>query len=684
MKNLIILLLLSQIAAAQRITGKIPIHTELSYELNTPSLGDKPDGFQSYFDGKLEEYKDVNWDAIFKDKFERRYEFPDVEDVVLSQIKAYSFQGGTQTNPTRFYVIPKGSWNKILIAEFYGNAYKQWQEFNFSPVNVKYLIIQNGDAKPTELEFHGSYNLGYVKAQPNLNVSSVPFKEMVGINMFSWNIVQNWATSYDPAKWAEIGFIHSFRHYIGWNTVEPQKGVYDLTGNWNLPAVYDKLLSEGKTVIVCVKGLPDYIKNTYPYPDEELNPAPFGSDLTKPESYTDAANMWRVIATKFKGRGLWYEIENERNKWWKGRNGYQTAREYAAFLFSCAKAIKEIDPSAKVSIGGIADNNTDYFRGIIDWYKEFQGGVLNFDALNYHVYASDANQQYASSKGVSPEQGRVYENHLPHLLLAQQYGLKCFIGEFGYDHSPYSSQGPPEISGFSIEQTVANWNLRAMLMLQRVKVDGLQFYMWDNQTDDLSNGGVYATSGWHSGGGSTFKYRLTALYAKEALKLLGNYRYELTLSHNPEVDQYDSAGTKRYVAWMPTSSNSSSSYSLASTTFKVYGVDGSVSSKDVITVTETPQFFDKINLTTLPIKQNPGKGKKPVKGSALVYPVPSSDIVSMDKVRQYEVFDMYGRTLLKGMGKQFSVSKLSQGLYFLKYFNEVSGRYEVVKIHKIN
>jgi hypothetical protein len=54
MKNLLLaaLILWSQFVTAQT---KIPIHTELSYELNTPSMGDKPDGFQSYFDGRLEE-----------------------------------------------------------------------------------------------------------------------------------------------------------------------------------------------------------------------------------------------------------------------------------------------------------------------------------------------------------------------------------------------------------------------------------------------------------------------------------------------------------------------------------------------------------------------------------------------------------------------------------------------------
>jgi endoglucanase len=543
--------------------GKIPMHPELFYELNSPTT--KPIGVSKWFNGVLEEDPGiVNWDSIFKDRFEIRYEFPD--EVTLNKIRAFSFQGGTQT-PTRFYVITKeeaakpGPWNKILVAEFFGNAYKTWQEFTFPSIAPKYLIIQRADVIPTELEFYGSYK-GYQKPQPDLSVPSVPFKNMVGINFFSWNIVENWASSFSPAKWAEIGFFHQYRHYIGWNTIEPEKGKYDLTGNWNLPAVYDKLLSEGKIVFVCVKGLPHYLVSTYPSPDEELNPAPYGADLTKPESYTDAANMWRVMATKFQGRGMWYEIENERNKWWKGRNGYQTAREYAAFLYACAKAILEIDPGAKISVGGIADNNIDYFRGIIDWYKEFQGGVLNFHALNYHVYASDANQQYASSKGVSPEQGRVYENHLPQLLLAQQYGLKCFIGEIGYDHSPYSTQGPPEINGFTIEQTVGNWNLRSMLLLSRAKLDGLQFYMWDNITDDLANGGLYATSGWHSGGGTTFKYRLTALYAKQILSILGEYRYEKTIQSSPEIDQYDLNGKKLFVAWWGTSENKKSTYNI--------------------------------------------------------------------------------------------------------------------------
>jgi hypothetical protein len=432
---------------------------------------------------------------------------------------------------------------------------------------------------------------------------------MVGVNMFSWNIVQNWGSVYDPSKWSEIGFVHSFRHYIGWNTLEPSKGVYDFTGNWNLDAVYNKLESEGKTIFICIKGLPGYLQSTYPNGgDPELNPTYYGSDLSDTLSYIDSYRLWKTVATRYKGRKVWYEIENERNKWWKGRNGYQTAREYAAYLYMCAKAIREVDPAAKVSIGGIADNNTDYFKGIIDWYKEYQEGKLNFDALNYHVYASDANQQYASSKGVSPEQAKVYENHLPQLTLAQQHGLKCFIGEIGYDHSPYSTQGPPEIPGFTVEQTVANWNLRSMLMLSRAKLNGLQFYMWDNVTEDLSNGGVYNTSGWHSGGGSTFKYRTTALYAKQALQLLGNYHYESTLQHSPEIDVYDSAGVKMYVAWMPTSNNSKASYSNGQKLkFHALSLEGGLTTGEgtAIEITETPVFFQSIE------SQNPGSAVTP-------------------------------------------------------------------------
>jgi endoglucanase len=671
MKNTLLLLLIiwSQIVTAQRTTGKISIHTELSYELNTPSLGDKPEGFQSYFDGKLEEYKDVNWDAIFKDKFERRYEFPDIEDVIITQIKAYSFEGGTLTNPTRFYIIPKGSWQKVLVAEFYGNAYKQWQTFDFPAINVKYLIIQNGDVKPTELEFYGSYNQGYVKAQPSLNVPSVPFKEMVGINMFSWNIVQNWGGSYDPSKWAEIGFIHSFRHYIGWNTIEPTRGVYDFTGNWNLDAVYNKLEAEGKTILICIKGLPDYLQSTYPNGgDPELNPAPYGSDLSDTLSYLDSYRLWKTVAARYKGRKVWYEIENERNKWWKGRNGYQTAREYAAYLYMCAKGILEADPNAKISIGGIADNNTDYFRGIIDWYKEYKG-ALNFHALNYHVYASDANQQYASSKGVSPEQARVYDNHLPHLLLAQQYSLKCFIGEIGYDHSPYSTQGPPEINGFTIEQTVGNWNLRSMLMLSRAKLDGLQFYMWDNVVEDLLNGGVYNTSGWHSGGGASFQYRKTSLYAMQILKLLGNYRYESTLQHSPEIDVYDSAGIKRYVAWMPTSNNSKGSFTngkiLKPYSISETGKIDTLLNASTLEITEHPILFDIIEGSSpLPIKEKPGKGNgRPTKPKFTVYPNPTTDMVAWDKPRKYKLINQSGIILQQGTAKQISLKKYPQGIY---------------------
>src|SRR5438045_9090349 len=100
------------------------------------------------------------------------------------------------------------------------------------------------------------------------------------------------------------------------------------------------------------------------------------------------------------------ELENERDKFWKGRQAYQTARENAAYLSACydghkgtlghGAGIKKADPNIVVVMGGTASNSTDYLRGIIDWCKEFRGYKpdgsvdLCFDVINYHSYSNTA------------------------------------------------------------------------------------------------------------------------------------------------------------------------------------------------------------------------------------------------------------------------------------------------------
>jgi hypothetical protein len=73
------------------------------------------------------------------------------------------------------------------------------------------------------------------------------------------------------------------------------------------------------------------------------------------------------------------ECENERDKWWKGRKAYQTAREYAANLsafydghlntMGAGVGVKNADKTIQVVMAGVALANTDYFNAM-KWLKD--------------------------------------------------------------------------------------------------------------------------------------------------------------------------------------------------------------------------------------------------------------------------------------------------------------------------
>ena len=325
------------------------------------------------------------------------------------------------------------------------------------------------------------------------------------------------------------------------------------------------------------------------------------------------------------GMGLikYIECDNERDKWWKGRKAYQTAREYAANLsafydghkntMGAGVGVKNADPSMKVVMGGLCSiaNGTDYIKGMIDWCKEYRGyksdGTVNlcWDVINYHLYSDNSgsmqNGSGASARGAAPELSIAAQVVRNVLKLAHEacYDMPVYVSETGYDLNQGSPLRAISIGSKSVLSTQADWNLRTALLYGREGVDRIDFY----QTYDLNLDcpTQFCSMGFMN---ADFTRKPTADYFYQAKKLMGDYVFKESISTNPNVDRYERNGQSAYALWIPDEVGRTAQYSLnlgAGSIARVYTpqagrdtmalqIRPTINSKVTLTLTETPQF----------------------------------------------------------------------------------------------
>lgn len=109
---------------------------------------------------------------------------------------------------------------------------------------------------------------------------------------------------------------------------------------------------------------------------------PFTGDggPTKPETIQAFVNYARFVAQHFKGRVKYYEIWNEQNSWaWYGSP--PDAAAYGQLLLQTARALKEVDPEIKVSVGGTAALAPEWIAQALE-----SGAGPHLDAIAFHPY----------------------------------------------------------------------------------------------------------------------------------------------------------------------------------------------------------------------------------------------------------------------------------------------------------
>ena len=603
----------SEWVTGPRAVDKIPMDPRRWYQVNAVSSG-----LEGLFDGVTNVSVNTGWNKLVTN-YDAYYPLLEGEVISIESIRFYDGEGTNTADPMTLSIITD-QWQRIPIARFVGDKYMTWvgpdpgQPTNFALktriTNARYLVLNTSGAYPTEMEFYGTYQAA--KAPTAVPVRSTTFRQAVGVNIFEWNIEDPAASlKVDESRLRAINGFSAVRHYLDWERLELQPGEYSfnptLSGTWNYDAMYERLQAGGVEVLACIKTIPKWLEETYP-PDQrdaENIPARYGADLTQPRSYIEQARVGFQFAARYGhnkslnanlvkvsstatwagpnsvkvGLGLirYIECENERDKFWKGRKAYQTAREYAANLsafydghknsLGAGVGVKNADPTMMVVIGGLATSTTDYVRAMIDWCREFRGykanGEVNlcWDVINQHLYANDArsSQNGGSTRGAAPEVSGVGELAAAFVTMAHQYAhdMPVWITEAGYDVHPGSPLKAIAIGRKSVLETQADWILRTALLYNRVGIDRL--FLYQLYDDNPSNPTQFSSMGLLN---EDKTRKPAADYLYQARELLGDYQYKETLNQDPVVDRYELNGRSAYVLVVPDEKGRTATYAL--------------------------------------------------------------------------------------------------------------------------
>jgi hypothetical protein len=444
-----------------------------------------------------------------------------------------------------------------------------------------------------------------------LAYKQIKMKNLFGINAFEWDFLQdpnnpNDASRVFEPKMALLKSFSGFRHYMDWEKLEDKEGVYSFNpttrGGWNYDAIYARCKLEGITVLACMKNTPDWLFNTYPVGQRDVDnvPVKYGANREDPKSYIAQARAVFQYAARYGANknidstlitlntkprwtndqvntiklGLnlvhYIECNNEPDKWWKGKKAQQTGREYAANLSAfydgnkgkMGKGVgaKTADPTMKIVIGGTAKADVKFVNEIIEWCKENRGykpdGSIDlcFDVINFHMYSNDNTGWFAKFKsnktGVAPETNSMGDLADSFIKVANGLGkdIEVWTTETGYDLKEESIQSAKPVGEKSVLLTQADWILRTSLMYARHGVSRVFFYQaYDSDAPGSDSKNPFGTSGLLNPGSR----RPAADYILQVTNLMGNYVYQNTINQDPAVDVYKLHDKTMYVLVVP-------------------------------------------------------------------------------------------------------------------------------------
>ena len=463
-----------------------------------------------------------------------------------------------------------------------------------------------------------SDKVGEEKIEKVIRTRNVQMKNMLGINAFEWDFLQNMDEPnvnnrmYEP-KFELIKSFGMVRHYLDWEKLEDQEGKYSFNptarGGWNLDVIYERCKQEGIDVLVCMKSTPDWLYKTYPKSEQDYDhvPVAYQAGREDPRSYIAQARAAFQFAARYGANknldsglvkvnrvqrwpddilntakiGLnvvkYFECNNEPDKWWKGPVARQTGREYAANLSAFYDGhmgklgkdvgVKNADSSMIVVMGGLGRPDIQYIKEMVEWCKENRGykpdGSINlcFDIINYHLYSNDNTGWFGrfinKKRGVAPELTNQAEIANTFVDYAEELkkNFEVWLTESGYDLNKNSVQRAIPIGNKSALITQADWMLRSSLLYARHGINRSCYYqLYDTDTTK----GVFGSAGFIDGK----KPRPVANYFMQVKKLMGDYKYYNTINDDPIVDIYALKNKKIYILTVPDEIDRKEDYNL--------------------------------------------------------------------------------------------------------------------------
>lgn len=751
---------------------KIPIDPKRWYQLTNAA-----NDLDGLFDGNTQENVLTGWGKVINN-YEAYYPLKEGEQITLNGVKFFDFTGSAQDFPLVLSVITD-QWERIPVATFTGEIYNGWvgpypdrqlsgdAQFKLDqPMsNIRYLVMTMSNTLPTEIEFYGSYTPGTETPKP-ARTKHIKLNDMLGVNGYEWYFQDGAHTeSLVESKVQVAKSFTGLRHYMDWEKLESSEGVYSynptLSGSWNYDLIYERCKQEGIEVLACLKTQPGWMRETYPEDqrDPENVPVRYGKNFADPLSYIEQARVAFQYAARYGSNtnvdpsllsvsttprwtndpvnevkiGLGYikyiECDNERDKWWKGRKGYQTAREYAANMsafydghkntMGAGIGVKNADPNMKVVIAGLV-TGPDFVKGMVDWCKEFRGynadGTVNlcWDVVNFHLYTDNASssQSGTSTRGAAPEVTNAKEILENFVKVTRELSndLPIWNTEAGYDVHQDSPLKAIPIGNKSALQTQADWILRTSLFTARNGVEKLFFYQ---MYDDNGGGGMFASAGFVNNDQTR---RPSADYFLQTQKLFGQYEYKETINNDPIVDRYELNGKSLFILTVPDEVGRTAEYTVNLNQSGIARVYTPTAGADNMAMTELPIMDGKVTVTAgeTPIFVLAADGQNARKAAvemaapiakeevslhaeARVYPNPTSDFVSIDLANEQNdpieirIFDAKSGTLYKEtkvnktgarFAHQLNIAQLPASIYIveIKQGNDRAFR----KIAKVN
>ena len=610
-------------AASVTRTGRIPIDPLRWYQATN-----QPDGIGALFDGNTSAEIAKGYGRVSADAIDAFYPLQAGETFAINQVKLYDGQGSNTASPMTLAVITD-TWQRLVIGTFTGTQYQQWVgpypaqptrfTLNATIRNARYLVITAAGFFPTEIELYGSYTVPTMPPVPSASAlaaqKQIQLKQCLGVNAFEWDVESpSSPLVIDTVRLNAVKYFTGIRHYLDWEKLESTRGSYTFnpshSGGWNYDAMYERLKQENIEVLACLKTQPGWMQRTYPVAVRSWENVPvlYGRSCSAPASYLEQSKMVFQFAARY-GRnknvsrslvrvstalprwagdpvnqvkiGLdlvrYIECDNERDKWWRGRQAYQTAQEYAANMsafydghkntMGSGVGVKNADPTMQVVMGGLASGNPDYVKAMVDWCRQYRGykpdGSVNlcWDVINYHKYANDAgsSQGANATRGAAPEVSNAGRLAKAFVLMAHQYagGMPVWITETGYDFNQSSPLKAIAVGNRSVQETQADWTLRTALAYARWGVE--RTFMYQLYDDNALSPIKFSSMGLVNDDKTP---RLAAQYLRQANQLIGNYTYKQTLNDDPVVDRYELNGNSAYVLVVPDEAGRTAAYTL--------------------------------------------------------------------------------------------------------------------------